>query len=301
MRLLLADDVAQTRRTTVTGLKSGAQPDGTIGGPAFDRLSRCLADYGAQIAEHRSDVIVAAGTSAVRDAPNHARVAAIVHQHLAAPLRVLGGDDEAALAFAGARQALSGQPGHVVLDIGGGSTEIVWGSGPRPNASVSLALGCVRQTERFLTTDPPSPGEVSAMEIDVGRLVRRGVESIGGLSALSGMGLIGVAGTITSLAAIARGGYDRDAIHGSTLRLEDIAGAKGRLAAMSGDERRRVPGLHPDRAPVIVAGAVIAQASLQALDREALIVSELDILDGLLAMARSEATEASGKPNRMDA
>lgn len=262
---------------------------------ALDRLSCCLADYGAAIGQHQPGRVLATGTSAVRDAPNRSAVAAIVSRHLRTDLRVLSGDDEATLAFAGARRAVPQGGGAIVLDIGGGSTEIVWGEDESPNATVSLALGCVRQTERFITTDPATRFGLSALESDARTLLQGGVAALGGLPAIGDLPLVGVAGTVTSLAAMTRGSYDRDAIHGTRLHGGEILALKERLSLMTLDERRRVPGLHPDRAPVIVAGAVIAHASLVALDRASLIVSELDILDGLLAVARSETSNAGNR------
>ena len=288
VRLLLSDGADKTRAATVTALKAGAAADGSLSPAALERLASCLADYATDIQDFGPDLVLAAGTSAVRDAPNHREVGAVVNRHLLTELRILTGDDEAALAFAGARRLFPGDGGALVLDIGGGSTEVVWGLDSRPAASISLPLGCVRQTERFITSDPPDADQVAALAADAETLLVAGIESIGGRAATGSLPLVGVAGTVTSIAAITHGRYDRETIHGCRLSLDALIAVKNRLVGMSITERQRVPGLHPDRAAVIIAGAVIAEESLRALGRDALIVSELDILDGLLELALKE-------------
>src|SRR5439155_16621022 len=149
-------------RTTITGLRRGAAADGAITPAALARLDACLAGYGAAIAAFAPGRVLAIGTSAVRDAPNRDDVGALVAARVGAPLRVVSGEEEAALAFAGARLALpdDDRPA-LVVDVGGGSTELVRGGPGGPEATVSLQIGSVRCSER-LRADPPTAGELLA-------------------------------------------------------------------------------------------------------------------------------------------
>lgn len=283
VRLFLCEGADETgpvgeRFTTVTGLRREAGPDGTIAEAALARLDACLADYAERIARFGAVPVVAVGTSAVRDAPNRERVEQIIRARLDAPLVVLTGEQEAAVSFAGARLGVGGADPILVVDIGGGSTELVMGVAT-PDDAVSLQLGAVRQTELHLATDPPTAEEVAAVRSEA----RAAVDA-----ALAGFGpfddLVGVAGTITTLVAIELGGYDRDRVHRHVLTRETVERLASELAALPLDRRREVPGLEPERARVIVAGAVIAAAVLESTGRDSLLVSERDLLDGV-AMA----------------
>ena len=284
VRLFLCEGADATgpvgeRFTTVTGLRREAAEDGTIADPALARLDACLTGYAERLARFGAVPVIAVGTSAVRDAPNRERVAQIIRARLDAPLVVLTGEQEAALSFAGARLGVGGVDPILVLDIGGGSTELVRGIAT-PDESVSLQLGAVRQTERHLTTDPPTPDEVAAVRAEAHAAVD---------DALAGFGpfdeLVGVAGTITTLAAIELAGYDRDRVHRHVLTRETVERLVSELAALPLDRRRGVPGLEPERARVIVGGAVIAAAVLEATGRAAMVVSERDLLDGVALAA----------------
>ena len=223
-------------------------------------------------------------TSAVRDAPNRDAVAAVVEARLGAPMRVLSGEEEAAASFAGARLAVDDDGPVVVVDVGGGSTELVRGGPDGPDAAVSLQLGAVRQTERHLADDPPRPEELDALRQEARSLIEPAIAGIGGPAPV-----IGVAGTATSLAAIDLGAYDRDRVHRHRLALETVDRIAARLAAMTVSQRRDVPGLDPERAGVIVAGALLVAEAARAARRRELMISETDLLDGV-------ALAASGYP-----
>lgn len=267
---------AGERLTTVTALRRGAAPDGTVTGEALDRLDDCLRRYAPRLQAFVPDDVIAVGTSAVRDAPNRAEVARLLRERLDAPLRVLSGPEEAELSYVGARLAVAGDEIVLVMDIGGGSTELVRGDAGGPLAAVSMDIGSVRGTDAYLHGDPPTRGERAALEAMAAETAAPVIDAIGGPAPM-----IGVAGTVTTLAAIHHGRYDRDLVHGSRLTLDDVESMVGRLGDMTLDERRSVPGLHPDRAPAIVAGACIAAAVLRTAGLAELRVSERDLLDGV--------------------
>ncbi|MGD9695019.1 MAG: exopolyphosphatase [Thermoleophilia bacterium] len=272
------------RFSTVTGLRRGAAEDGTVAADALDRLDACLAGYAERIGPFAPDRIVPVATSATRDAPNHADVFAVVSGRLGVDPIVLSGEQEAAVSFAGARLAAEGDGPIMVVDIGGGSTEIVRGGPGGPDAAVSLQLGAVRHTERHLHHDPPLPEEVGALAADALETVRPAIERIGGPAPA-----VGVAGTITTLAAIELGGYDRERVHRHRLTREGVAVEAARLAGMTVERRRSIPGLDPARAGVIAAGALILAAVMRAADLDRMMVSETDLLDGV-AIAAAPAT-----------
>lgn len=282
VRLFLCDGIDASgprgeRTTTVVGLRRGAAPDGALAEDALARLDECLARYAAPLARFGPDRVVAVGTSAVRDASNRDRVAAILRERLGADLTVLDGRQEALCSFAGARLGAPTAGEIMVMDIGGASTELVRGGPGGPAGAVSLQLGAVRQTEQHLASDPPSAAELAALREEAGALVRGALATIGGPAPA-----VGVAGTITTLAAIDLGAYDPERVHGHRLGLEVIRRITGELAAMPVARRREVPGLEPARAGVIVAGAVIAVAVLEESGLGEMSVSERDLLDGVV-------------------
>jgi len=290
VRLLLAHSVDARgadgpRIVTVTGLRRGASGDGTVTATALERLDACLADYAGMIRDAGMPPVVAVGTAAVREAPNRDAIQAIAARRLGTPLHVVSGRREAELSFAGARLVLPPGAGNCrVIDIGGGSTEVVEGDAGGPARSVSLALGVNRQGD-LITADPPPPHQVDAIRDEAARMVGAGIAGF----RCDGP-LIGVAGTVTTVAAVMAGRYDPDEIHGMVITAADVAGVRARLARLDDVERARVPGLHPDRAPVIVPGLAILAGALEALEAGGLMVSERDILDGI-AM---EAADAGG-------
>jgi len=269
------------RRTTITALRRGAARDGAIAPEALGRLDTCLEDYAARIAAFGAAEVAAVATSAARDAPNRDEVASVVRARLGVPPRVLTGDEEARASFAGARLGIPDDAGVVmVVDVGGASTELVRGGPGGPEGAVSLQLGGVRQTERHLRHDPPLPEEVDALLADAGALVDGGLAAIGGPAPA-----VGVAGTVTSLAAMELGRYDPEAVHGHVLTPEAVAATAERLCAMTVAEREGIPGLEPQRAPVIHGACLIVRMVLERAGLDAMRVSERDLLDGV-AMER---------------
>lgn len=287
-RLLLAERVTPDgadgeRHTVITGLRRGAGVDGTIADDAIARFDAVLAGYAERIAGFAPAEVVAVGTSAVRDAPNRARVEDTVVARLGAPLHVIAGEQEAALAFRGARAAHPEGPA-LVIDIGGGSTELVCGDGTAPPVGVSLQRGAVRCTEAYLGEDPPTAGEREALRRAVTADVADALDRVGRPPTA-----IGVAGTFTTLAAIDLGRYDPAIVHGHRLGVARLAEIADLLAGLPLADRLDVPGLHPGRAPFIVAGSAIALAAVQGAGVPEVVVSERDILDGI-ALAAADGT-----------
>jgi len=275
-RLLVAERDADggvvelDRRTTITTLGQGVDRTGRLADEAMDRVAAAIAEYRRVIDRLGAERIVAVATSAMRDAEN----GAAFHDHLrdtyGVDARTISGDEEARLTFVGATAGRADDRETVVIDIGGGSTEYVVGRpGERPGFHESTQMGSVRHTERFLKSDPPTEDELESLAEDVRRTVPR-VEPQHGIA---------VAGTATSLAAI----DGAEAVHGHRLSLAACERIAAMLASLTVDERRRVEGLHPDRAPTIVAGAVILTESVRTLGLGEVEVSERDILHGAAA------------------
>lgn len=279
-RLFLCEDIGPggpvgERITTVTALRRGAAADGTVTAEALARVDACLADYARRVDAFVPDDVVVVGTSAVRDAPNREQIERLVLARLLVPLRTVSGAEEAELAYVGARLAVEGDGPVIVMDIGGGSTELVRGDAEGPRAAVSMDIGSVRHTELLLHHDPPTPQERAALVDEVRGTAAAVLEAIG-----ADAPIVGVAGTITSLAAVSLGVYDAAMVHGLELSTARVAQITEVLGALPLAERRSVPGLHPDRAPAIVAGGCIAVGVLGAAGADHVTVSERDLLDG---------------------
>jgi exopolyphosphatase/guanosine-5'-triphosphate,3'-diphosphate pyrophosphatase len=229
----------------------------------------------------------AIATSAVRDATNGSAFVAELRERFALSARVLDGDEEARMTYVGATSEHSPEVPTLVIDIGGGSTELIVGEGREAQWHASLQAGVGRHTERHLIHDPPIPVELEALATDL-----RGLIETARAEAPEAAAGIAVAGTPTSLAAIEMElvPYDPQKIHGHVLELPSIQRMLSRLAATPLERRREIPGLHPDRAPTIVAGVVILIETMRAFDLERITVSEHDILYGA-AIALSESTE----------
>ena len=278
---------AGAKETTITALRRGAAADGTLHPDSLARLDGCLEAYGARVASFGADEVVPVATSAVRDAPNRGAVEDIVRARLGAGCEVLSGDEEAALAYAGARLAVEGDAEVTVLDVGGGSTEVVHGGPEGVHGAVSLQLGGVRCTEDHLHGDPPTHAETAALAAHVAEVAGPAI------GAFPRSPVVAVAGTATTLAAILIGRYHPALVHGMRIDLGQVTDLAARLGAMTLAERRTVPGLEPARAPVIVAGALIVGGVLALLGADGLVVSERDILDGVALRAGCGPSEAS--------
>ncbi|MDX6666694.1 MAG: exopolyphosphatase / guanosine-5-triphosphate,3-diphosphate pyrophosphatase [Solirubrobacteraceae bacterium] len=285
-RLLIADvDDGQVveldRRTRVTRLGEGVDRSGELAEEPIRRVLATLDEYHEAIEAQRCDARIAVLTSAVRDARNGAEFTEQVRSRYGLDARTIDGDEEARLTFLGAtigRERSDAEPA-LVIDIGGGSTELVVGAGGEVSFHVSTQTGVVRQTERHLHSDPPRPDELQALGAEVREIIDGAVPASVRGSARSA---IAVAGTATSCAAILQelDPYDPERVHGYVLELGECELLLARLAAMPLAERRDVVGLHPDRAPTIVAGVAILIEVLRAFGLQQAEVSEHDILWG---------------------
>jgi exopolyphosphatase/guanosine-5'-triphosphate,3'-diphosphate pyrophosphatase len=300
IRLLIADVAPDgaldeiVRRSRVTRLGEGVDANGYLGEAAIARTCDVLADYRQAIDEHSCDANLAVLTSAVRDASNGAQFTDRVRQEFLLDARTLSGDEEAQLTFLG---AMSTRHEHVdeptvVIDIGGGSTEIVVGSGHEARFHVSLQSGVVRMSERHIHSDPPATTELRELAADTRGIFDDGVPEAQRTAVTQG---IAVAGTATSSAAIAQelDPYDPARVQGYVLSLATVELLLARLGEMTEEQRRRVVGLHPDRAPTIVAGMILLSEAMRAFALDHVEVSEHDILYGgalrVAGLSRSRA------------
>ena len=322
-RLLIADVDPSTgavvelvRRSTVTRLGHGVDATGKLSQDAMQRVFNTLDSYHADIDQQGATANLAVLTSAVRDAANGPQFAQHVRRHYHLDARVLAGEEEAQLTFLGAtssgvdqgdgdggdgdngdddggdRQPAALSEPHaapqptVVIDIGGGSTEFVVGRGRHAGFHVSLAAGVVRMSERHIHSDPPAPRELHELALDVRRVLLDGLPPDERAPVTQG---IAVAGTATSAAAIDQelDPYDSTRVHGYQLHLSTVELLLARLADMDEAQRRQVVGLHPDRAPTIVAGMILLHEAMLAFELSHVTVSEHDILyGGALQLAR---------------
>jgi exopolyphosphatase / guanosine-5'-triphosphate,3'-diphosphate pyrophosphatase len=269
------------RRTVITRLGAGVDAGGRLADDAMERVFAVLDDYRDLIDRHGGAPAVAVMTSAVRDAANGASFGRTVGERWGFEPRILTGEEEARLTFLGATSERD--PGDrtptLVVDIGGGSTEFVIGTGHDVTFHVSNQAGVVRQSERHLHSDPPPSAEREELARDVRAVLSAGVPDDYRRSVAHA---IGVAGTATSMASIAQGlePYDPDKVEGYVVSEAECRQILDRLAALTLAERREVPGLHPDRAPTIVAGVIILLETLALFGLHEFEVSENDILRG---------------------
>jgi exopolyphosphatase / guanosine-5'-triphosphate,3'-diphosphate pyrophosphatase len=278
------------RQSRVTRLGRGVDLSGQLSGEAIEAACEAIADYVAICREEGVEDIDAIATSAVRDASNGSAFAAELRERFALSARVLDGEEEARLTYLGATCENSPSVPTLVVDIGGGSTELIVGTGSEISFHVSLQAGVVRHSERHVASDPPATVELEGLADDLRHPIGEAASQMHGSQPTAG---IAVAGTPTSLAAVEMGlePYDSERVHGHTLTLPAIQRLLSRLASVPLDERRKIPGLHPDRAPTIVAGVVILIEAMRAFDLDRVEVSEHDILYGVAidAAARQSA------------
>ncbi|HEX6152239.1 MAG TPA: Ppx/GppA phosphatase family protein [Solirubrobacterales bacterium] len=282
-RLLVADVLdgrvsVLERKSTVTRLGRGVDLSGHLSAEAIEDVCGAIAGYVETIEELGAGTVDAIATSAVRDADNGSAFIAELRERFALSARVLDGEEEARSTYLGATsEDLPTEP-TLVVDIGGGSTELIVGSGREISFHDSLQVGVVRHTERHLPSDPPAASELEALATDVRGLIE-GSLGPAGVEARQG---IAVAGTPTSLAAVEMElePYDPSRVHGHVLALPSIQRMLSSLASVPLAERVEIPGLHPDRAPTIVAGVVILVETMRAFGLEEIKVSEQDILYG---------------------
>ena len=283
-RLLVADvgpdgPVSEVdRRSIVTRLGEGVDATGALGTAPVQRVYAVLEEYAAAIAEHGATAATAVMTSAVRDAANGDEFAAAVRERYGLEGRTLSGDEEARLTYRGATAARTPAPGErlLVIDIGGGSTELVIGERGDVAFHVSTQVGVVRHSERHLHSDPPTREELTALSGDVGPAVAGAVPAADRERVTAA---VAVAGTATQCAGIDLG-YAPDDVEGHRLSLSTLEAMLERLASLPLEARRNVPGLDPQRAPTIVAGVVVLTRTLAAFGLDEVGVSDRDILWG---------------------
>jgi exopolyphosphatase/guanosine-5'-triphosphate,3'-diphosphate pyrophosphatase len=280
------------RHSNVTRLGAGVDRDGRLRDDAMQRVYDVLGDYRREIDAHHCERAVAVLTSAVRDSANGGEFADVVRDRYGLDAHVLAGEQEAQLTYRGATSERD--PGDrtptLVLDIGGGSTEMIIGAGGEVDFHVSTQAGVVRQTERHLHNDPPTDAEVDALVADVQQILRDNVPEQVRSAVQHG---IAVAGTATSLGAIAQSldPYDPERVHGYRLSVAECDRILGELLEMNLEQRRQVAGLHPDRAPTIVAGVLIFREVVRLFALQEIEISEHDILRGA-ALTLTDATTA---------
>jgi exopolyphosphatase/guanosine-5'-triphosphate,3'-diphosphate pyrophosphatase len=290
LRLLIADITGERksdlhREMRVVRLGEGVDRTGSLAPQAIERTRVALADYAATCRELQVDHLRMVATSASRDASNSEDFRTMVVEVLGAQPEVISGDEEAALSFLGATKDLTGGP-FLVMDIGGGSTEIVLGE-EAVTAARSVDIGCVRLTERHLRSDPPTAAEVAAAESDIDAAIALVREIVPVEQAATAVGL---AGSVTTVAALALDlpSYDAVQIHLSRISAGDIDKVTSDLLAMTRAERAALPVMHPGRVDVIGAGALILRRLVERLGLVEVLVSEADILDGIAwSIARS--------------
>jgi exopolyphosphatase / guanosine-5'-triphosphate,3'-diphosphate pyrophosphatase len=268
------------RESIVTRLGEGVDATGRLGEEPQARVFRVLDGYREIMDAHDVSVGTVVMTSAVRDAANGAEFADAVRDRYRLEGRTLSGDEEARLSFLGATATRPGDIALLVIDIGGGSTEMVEGAGGEVEFHVSTQVGVVRHTERFLHTDPPAPTEQDALAAAARETIEAAVP---GTVRERVQAAVAVAGTATQLAAIdlELDPYDRSKIEGHRLSRERLEELRDRLAAVPLAERRQITGLDPARAPTIVAGVTILLQVVGAFGLDGVEVSERDILWGV--------------------
>ncbi|OKJ99752.1 exopolyphosphatase [Streptomyces sp. CB03234] len=288
IRLLVADvdpssgEVTDLdRRMTIVRLGQGVDRTGRLAPEALERTFAACREYAAVIKEYGAQRLRFVATSASRDAENRDDFVRGVKDILGVEPEVITGDQEAEFSFTGATKELTdtGAGEYLVVDIGGGSTEFVVGS-THARAARSVDIGCVRLTERHVRSDPPSEAEVAAIRADVEAALDLAEETVPLRDAET---LVGLAGSVTTVAAIALGlaEYDSAAIHRSRIGYEQVAEVTARLLAATHDERSAIPVMHPGRVDVIVSGALVLLAVMERIGAREVVVSEHDILDGI--------------------
>jgi exopolyphosphatase/guanosine-5'-triphosphate,3'-diphosphate pyrophosphatase len=267
------------REANITRLGEGVDSRGLLSDSAMERVYGCMGRYAASIGELEAGRALIIATSSVRDAGNGPSFIDSLARNFSFEGRVLSGEEEAALSFAGAMSGVPAERRGLLFDVGGGSTEVVVGRDGQTDFSVSMDIGCVRIKERFFNHDPADEAELAEAadfidSVFAELIPRRELEGLHTARA--------VAGTVTTLAAIDAGleTYNREKVHGHVLRRTQVDRLLGMLARMTVNERLMIPTMETGRADVIVAGGLIVSRLLEYTGIDEFMVSELDILDG---------------------
>lgn len=288
-RLLVADwdgtALARVKADTrITRLGRGVDVTGRLDAEAIEDTLAAAEGYLVEARALGAAKVMTVSTSAARDASNSEEFLARAAD-LGLDVRILTGDEEAALAFAGATKGLE-KGEHLVVDAGGGSTELVVGSDSRVRVALSLDLGCVRLSERWLAHDPPDPEEIAGLEMEVHEAVSGVAEALAPLPDEA----IAVGGTATTLAGLHLGlrTYDADMVDGTPLDFTPLVSLRDELAVVTVAEIAAMPIVQPGRADVLVAGASLLVAATRTLGLARLLVRDRDILDGIAMKAAGE-------------
>lgn len=269
------------RRSTVTRLGAGVDASGLLDAAAIQRTVDTLSVYGDAIANWNCEAIRAVATSATRDAANRDLFLDRAELAIGARPDVVGGEEEARLAFGGTTRGVEGPGPFLVIDPGGGSTEFVLGT-TAPDYAKSVDIGSVRLSERLFPDRPASPDQVAAARAHVDELLGAQITL-----PVHPAVVLGVGGTYTSLAAIHLGlaAYDSDAVHGTVVDRVALHEMTDRIAGLTIAETEAIPSLDPARAPVLLGGAVVAERALFHVGAATIVTSEQDILDGIALSA----------------
>ncbi|MFY1598201.1 exopolyphosphatase [Micromonospora sp. WMMD737] len=272
-----------SRRMQIVRLGQGVDKTGRLAPEAIERTRVALAAYAAEIEKLGAERVRMCATSASRDASNAAEFREMVERTLGVAPEVVTGDEEARLSFTGAVRGLpaDAREPYLVVDIGGGSTEFVVGTrAGGVEAAISMDIGCVRMTERHLHGDPPGADEVAAAQADIAVAVDRALEAVPGRQAAT---LVGLAGSVTTVVAIAQGlkEYDPSRIHHARVPYDAVAATTTDLLGKSREQRLAIPVMHPGRADVIGAGALVLRVIMERAGMDSVVASEHDILDGI--------------------
>ncbi len=286
-RLLIADvesgAVQEVERyLTITRLGAHVDRDARLSEQAMGRTRKTVGEYVERAREKSADVIFASATSAVRDARNGEQFMHALARDFGIAARTLTGDEEARATFRGVASSVIAEGPLAVIDVGGGSTEIVVGEGDAVLGAVSLQAGCVRATERWLSEDAVGPDQMTTAREEVDGLLDRHLPAE--LVAAATAEPVAVAGTATTLAALDLGlpGYDAERIHGHRVDRDAVSMWIVKLAPMTAEQRHaRYPAIDRGRAPLIIGGSIVLLAALDALEADGFTASERDILHGL--------------------
>ncbi|MET7532858.1 Ppx/GppA phosphatase family protein [Streptomyces goshikiensis] len=310
IRLLVADCdpgtgelVELDRRMLVVRLGQGVDKTGRLAPEALERTFAACREYAAVIKELGAQKVRFVATSASRDAENREDFVRGVLEILGVEPEVISGDLEAEFSFTGATRELTGathlERPFLVVDIGGGSTEFVVGE-EHVLAARSVDVGCVRMTERHLVTDgvvtdPPTREQIAAIRADVEAALDLAAEAVPLAEART---LVGLAGSVTTVAAIALGlsEYDSSAIHHARIPYEKVREVSERMLTATHAERAAIPVMHPGRVDVIGAGALVLLAVMERVGATEVVVSEHDILDGIAIKTAEDVEAARRRP-----
>ncbi|MFI6261951.1 exopolyphosphatase [Micromonospora sp. NPDC051006] len=272
-----------SRRMEIVRLGQGVDRTGRLAPEAIERTRVALASYAGEIEKLGAERVRMVATSATRDAANAEDFRTMVRQTLGVAPEVVTGDEEARLSFTGAVRGLptGAEPPYLVVDIGGGSTEFVVGTRDGGvQAAMSVDIGCVRMTERHLHGDPPGLDEIAAARADITVAVDRALAVVPGREAAT---LVGLAGSVTTVVAIAQGlrAYEPARIHHARVSYEAVAEVTADLLGKTREQRLAMPVMHPGRADVIGAGALVLRVIMERAGMPSVVASEHDILDGI--------------------